>query len=257
MIIAQRWFVDEAIDEIEPALRPERHADRDRAVELHDRRRRDLGELDVQRGDAHPIGVFGAARACVAGGDRGLQLIRAAGAAELFRAFKRGKATLDEQPVPMRTVLIEQQDRRAVSVGARVQARGLDFHQGDEPMYFAVVRGEFGENAAEAQRLLAQRRAHPVVAGRRRVAFVEDEIDHVEHRSQTRRAIFAARQLEGHVRLAQCALGAHDALGDGRFGHEKRTRDLVGGEAAEQAQGERHARFRREHRMTGGEHQPQ
>ena len=66
-----------------------------------------------------------------------------------------------------------------------------------------------------------------------------------------------ARDLEGDARLGQRALGADDALGDGRLGDEEGARDLLGRQAAEQAQRERDARLGREHRMAGGEDQAQ
>ena len=94
-------------------------------------------------------------------------------------------------------------------------------------------RRQLRQNAAEAQRVLAERRAHPVVAGRGRVAFVEDEIDDAEHRRQTRRELAAARHLERHLRLGERLLRAHDALRDRRLGHEKGTRDLEGGDVDE------------------------
>ena len=43
----------------------------------------------------------------------------------------------------------------------------------------------------------------------------------------------------------------------GRLRHEEGARDLVGGQAAEQAQRERDARLGRQHRMAGGEHEAQ
>ena len=89
------------------------------------------------------------------------------------------------------------------------------------------------------------------------VAFVEDQVDHFEHRREPRARARAARHLERHARLGERALGAHDALRDGRLGHQKGARDLVGGEAAEQAQRERDARLGGEHRMAGDEDQPQ
>ena len=52
-------------------------------------------------------------------------------------------------------------------------------------------------------------------------------------------------------------LGADDALRDRRLGDEKRARDLVGRQAAEQPQRQRDARLGRQHRMARGEHQPQ
>ena len=54
----------------------------------------------------------------------------------------------------------------------------------------------------------------------------------------------------------QASLGPHDALGDRGLRDEKRPCDLVGGQAAEQAQSERHARFSGEHRMAGREDEP-
>ena len=56
---------------------------------------------------------------------------------------------------------------------------------------------------------------------------------------------------------ASVALGAHDALRDGRLRDQERARDLVGGQAAEQAQRQRDARLGRQHRVAGGEHQAQ
>ena len=61
----------------------------------------------------------------------------------------------------------------------------------------------------------------------------------------------------GTLLFGQRPLGADDALGDGRLGDEERARNLVGRQAAEQAQRERDARLGREHRMAGREHQAQ
>src|SRR6185312_14048525 len=69
--------------------------------------------------------------------------------------------------------------------------------------------------------------------------------------------IDAARNLKGNTRFGKSSLRADDALGDGRFGNEKCAGDFVRGEAAEQAQRERDAGFRGEHRMACGEDQAQ
>ena len=72
------------------------------------------------------------------------------------------------------------------------------------------------------------------------------------------RELGAARHLERDLRsVGQRPLGADDALRDRRLGDEERARDLVGRQAAEQAQRERDARLGRQHRMAGGEHEPQ
>ena len=140
---------------------------------------------------------------------------------------------------------------------ARARARRLDLHQRDEAVHLRLLRRELGQDAAEAQRVLAERRPHPVVAGGRRVALVEDEVDDLEHRRQPRGELVAARHLERDLRLGQRPLGADDALGDGRLRDEERARDLLGRQAAEQAERERDARLGGEHRMAGGEHEAQ
>ncbi len=81
VVAAQRRLASERVDQLERRLRAERHPDRDRAVELHHRRRRELGESVVEGDDALPVGVLGDPGARVAGGDRGLQRVRAEGAA--------------------------------------------------------------------------------------------------------------------------------------------------------------------------------
>jgi hypothetical protein len=139
----------------------------------------------------------------------------------------------------------------------RARARRLDFHQRDEAVHFWFLRHQLGEDAAEAQRVVAQARAHPVVAGRRRIAFVVDEVDHREHRRDAVGQLVAARHFERHLRVGERALGAHDALRDRRLGYEECACDLVGRQAAEQAQGQRDARLGREHRMTRGEDESQ
>ena len=63
--------------------------------------------------------------------------------------------------------------------------------------------------------------------------------------------------LERDVRLGEGPLGPDDPLGDGRLRDEERARDLLGRQAAEQAERERDARLGREHRMAGREHEAQ
>ena len=70
-------------------------------------------------------------------------------------------------------------------------------------------------------------------------------------------AISAARDLEWNMRLGERSLGAHDPLRDGCFRYNERARDLVGGETAEQTQGERDAGFGGENWVTRGEHESQ
>ena len=122
-------------------------------------------------------------------------------------------------------------------------------------MNLGLVRHQTGQDTAEPQRLLAQLGTHPVLAARCRVALVEDEVDDLEHRSQTGGELGAARHLDGDARLGQGPLGADDPLSDGRFRDEECMGDLVGRQSAEQAQRQRHAGLGRENRMAGREHE--
>ena len=60
-----------------------------------------------------------------------------------------------------------------------------------------------GQDAAQAKRVVAQLRTHPVAAGGGRVAFVENEVDDLQHRSQPGGELIAARDLEGDLRLGE------------------------------------------------------
>jgi hypothetical protein len=70
-------------------------------------------------------------------------------------------------------VLIEQQDWFPRWAGPRAEARRLDLHQRNEAVHLRLVRGQLSQNATETQRFLAELGPHPVVAGRRRITFVE------------------------------------------------------------------------------------
>src|SRR6266853_471311 len=245
------------IDEGQPFRRTEGHGDRDRAVQLHDGGRRGLGERVVERRDACPVRLRRGVRSRVTGGDRALQRIGAEGSAQRLGALERGETAAHEQVIPARAVLVEKQDRLARRADSRGRARGLDLHESDEAVDLRLFWRELGEDAAEAQRLLAERRPHPVFARGRRVAFVEDEIDDLQHRREARGELVLARDLEGDARLRERPFGPDDSLGDGRLRDEECARDLVGRQAAEEAQRERCARLGGEYRMAGREHEAQ
>src|SRR4029079_7375180 len=176
---------------------------------------------------------------------------RAAGLArQRLGALERGEPAPDEKLIPARAVLVEQEDGLAGWTGARLEARGLDLHQRDEAVHLRLTLRKLGEDAAEAKRLLAELRPHPVVARGRRIALVEDEIDDREHRGEARGKLLPARDLGDDARLAQGSLGAQDALLDGQLRHEEGARDLLRGQSAEQAKRERGPRLWRENRVA-------
>ena len=106
-------------DNRESGGRTECHRDRDRAVELDDGRGHQLRQREIQCRDARPIGVGGVACARMARGNRGLQRVRTLRAAELFGALEGCEPAPDQQAIPARTILLEQQDRLAGGTDAR------------------------------------------------------------------------------------------------------------------------------------------
>ena len=77
------------------------------------------------------------------------------------------------------------------------------------PWTSASPRHELGQHAAEPQRVLAQRGPHPVVARRRRVALVEDQVDRPRAPSASRASSSSPRgHLERHLRLGERPLRA-------------------------------------------------
>ena len=90
------------------------------------------------------------------------------GAAPSFvGALEGGESAVDEELVPVRAVLIEQEDGLAGGADAGAGAGGLDLHEGDEAVDLGFAGSEFGEDAAEAQRVFAERgriQSSPAVA---------------------------------------------------------------------------------------------
>ena len=126
-----------------------------------------------------------------------------------------------------RAVLLEHQNRLARGIGARRRARGVQLHQRQQTVGFGLVRRDRSQHAAHAKRFMAELRTQPMLAARRGIAFVEDEIDDFEHGGEPFRQLFAARRLVGQPRFGKRPLGAHDALGDGRIRHQEGPRDLL------------------------------
>ena len=124
-------------------------------------------------------------------------------------------------------------------------------------MRLGLVRCDRCQHPAHPKRFLAELRAQQILAARRRVALVEDEIDDLQHRGEPLREFLAARRLIGQPRFRQRPLGAHDALGDGRVRLQEGARDLLGGQAADHPQRQRRAGLARQQRVAGGEDQPQ
>src|SRR6185295_19578986 len=97
---------------------------------------------------------------------------------------------------------------------------------------------ELSQDAAEPQCILAKRRPHPVLAGRRGITLVEYQIDDLEHRRQTRAELGTAWHLERNARLRERSFRPHDALRDRRLRRQECAGYLRRRKATEQAQRE-------------------
>src|SRR5207248_10560945 len=126
--------------------------------------------------NARPIGLFGGGGSPVAGGNRRLNGIGAAAAAKLLGALEGGQAPADQQAVPLRAILLQQENRFSSGIDAGFRSGCLNFHQGNESVHFRLVGNQLSKDASQAQRVFAKSRAHPVAAGSRGITLVEDEI---------------------------------------------------------------------------------
>src|SRR5258708_32204674 len=111
MIGLKRPLRSQRIHELEARLGSECHRHRNRVIQLHDGRRCHLPKRLIERDDAPPVRLRWGERPRVTGSNRSLQRVYALCAAEAFGAFQSGQTATDEKSVPVRTVLIEEQNR--------------------------------------------------------------------------------------------------------------------------------------------------
>jgi hypothetical protein len=88
-------------------------------------------------------------------------------------------------------------------------------------------------------------------------AFIEDEVDDLQHRGEPRRTVCAARHLEAQSGISDRLFRADDALGDGHLARQESTGDLVRRQTADDTQRERGAGVGRKHGVAGCEDEAQ
>jgi hypothetical protein len=140
-----------------------------------------------------PIRIRGARRLGVERRDRSLKLIHP-GATQSQRALEHPPPFAGLRPVPPRPVLIREQDELA-ALGTRLAPRVVEDHQREQPTHLRLVGHEDSEQPREPNRLVAQ--VHPnEPAGRRRVPFVEDQVEDREHGAEAVRECMVGRHSE-------------------------------------------------------------
>ncbi len=101
---------------------------------------RELGKFRVKLHDPHPFRLLCGGRSRVASGDGSLQCVWSPASAELSGAIERRETAPDEELIPARAVLIEQQNRLSRRANSRSRARRLNLHERDQPVNFRLLR---------------------------------------------------------------------------------------------------------------------
>jgi hypothetical protein len=192
----------------------------------------------------------------VAGGDGGLQLVRA-GAALGERRLDQRPSLILAVPVPSAAVLVGEQDQRAILVSAGGAAGAGQQDERDQPGDLGLIRHQLVQPAGEPQRLLTQVVPYDGAGAMRGVSFGEGEVDGAQHRRQAGRPFVRTGHAQADARVADLPLGPHDPLSDSGLGQQQQPRDGRRGQPAYHAQGEDHPRYRVQRRVTAREQQRQ
>ena len=109
-------------------------------------------------------------------------------------------------------------------------------HQRQQALAFGVrLVGTFRQQGQHQLRqtngFLTEIMTQGLLAGRRQIALVEHQIDHLQDRLQTLRQCRAFRHLVGNLRIADLALGADNTLGHSGGFAEKGTGDGFRGQS--------------------------
>jgi hypothetical protein len=131
----------------------------------------------------------------------------------------------------------------------------VEEHQREEPQRLGLVGHQHSEQLGEPDRLVAELTPDEIVASRRRIALVEDEVEDCEHGLEAIREHLVRRNAERDPCLTDLSLRANEALRHRRFGGQEGAGDLPGREPTDLAEGQRYARLRCERRVAAGEDQ--
>ena len=129
-------------------------------------------------------------------------------------------------------------------------------HQGQQPFHLRLRR-QIEQQPRQANRLAREVGPCLRIPGRRRVAFVEHQIDHAQDAVQTFRPFARRRHLVGNPCVADFRLCANDALCERWRGGQKSAGDFLGFQPAHFTERQRHLRLGRQCRMTTGKDETQ
>ena len=165
---------------------------------------------------------------------------------------------MDHGLIPRGAVLLVQTQEIAGVVGAGVQAGGVEQHEREQGVGARLLcSGMLCDQGDEPDGFLAKFLAHEALAHGGFVAFVEKQVERVQHAIEPGRKLGGIRHGKRQREFADALPGAHQALGDRCFAGEKGGGDFRGAEPAQRAQRERDLRFGGEFGMKADEHHPQ
>ena len=156
-----------------------------------------------------------------------------------------------------RPVLLRERHQRAVGADAGGTARVREQHEREQSRDLTVVGQQLPHGAGESDGFAGELRALEFGPGGRRVALVEDQVQHVQHDTQPLGAFGLGRQGERDITGLDRLLGPADALRHRRLRHQEGGGDLCGRETADRSQGERELRRRRQRGMAAQEEERQ
>jgi hypothetical protein len=183
----------------------------------------------------------------VEGGHRGLELVRA-WPPQPNRGIQDTLPFGNPVGVPEPPVLVLEQDEVAVCIEPGRATGIVEQHQREQAERFRLVRHESGKGLRQTDRLVEQ-----LVAGRRSVAGVEDEVEDDQHGAQAIGQQMLGRDPERNAGGADLPLRTDEPLRHRRLGHEEGSRDLLGRQPTDGSKGEGHLRLGGEGRMAAGE----
>ena len=196
MIFLHRRIARQRIHQLQPRRRTHRHPHRHRAIQLHHRRRRHFPQFAIQRRDARPIRFLARSSPRMTRRNRRLNRIRTSHPTKLLRPFQRRQSPVDEQSIPLRAILIQEQNRLSRRTHSRLRPRRLNLHQRHQSMHLRLFRNKSHQNSPQPQRLFTQCRTQPVIPRSCGISFIEDEIDDLQNRRQPRREFRPAGNFE-------------------------------------------------------------
>jgi hypothetical protein len=133
----------------------------------------------------------------------------------------------------------------------------VEQHQRQQPARRRAVRHELAQQPREADRIGGELAPYQRIARRRRIAFVEYEVDHGHHSGKPFGELVFVGHPVGDARHADLVFCPHQPLGHRRRRDEEGTRDLLRRQPAERPKRQRHLRLHRQRRVAAGEDQPQ